>query len=146
MEKDENKFDNEANEEINVNEQNKDLDNEEVEAQEVIESSIEEFTEDENSKEKEIEMKEVIEENKSASKKCGFFKRILAEIINQTIILAGSLIIFFIFNLLIELVGYEIVDRIAVYFIIYVVFNLLYSPIMRSTRLNKTIGDRVVNL
>lgn len=146
MEKDENKFDNEANEENNVDEQNKDLDNEKVEDQEVFESSVEEFTEDENSKGKEIEIKEVIEENKSVSKKGGFFKWILAEIINQTIILAVSLIILFVFKLLIGLVGYEIVNRIAVYFIIYVVCNLLYSPIMKSTKLNKTIGERVVNL
>lgn len=89
------------------------------------------------------EEQEQQEENTEKSKGMIFFKRILSGIIDQGISIAIALILLLVFNTVLKLIGFYVVDREPIFFIIYVITNILYTPICNSSKLEKTIGLKI---
>lgn len=136
--------------------ENKELNNEEniikeemvteVENNDVVtnEEVNEEVVENDNLDQNVIEEMLTVEEVKEDSKIVKFLKRILASVADQIIAVALSLISIVLFDLILRLFGLYIADRQPIFLIIYVIVNILYSPICESTKLNKTIGKKVI--
>ncbi|MBU3228943.1 hypothetical protein [Clostridium algidicarnis] len=101
----------------------------------------------------EYEIKETYESNAKATKndetktgKVTFFDSIQASIINQIVIGGASFIFLMIFNFIMKLVNLRVVDKMGVYVIIYIIVNIIYSPIMEKTKMNNTVGRKVSNI
>lgn len=104
----------------------------------------EEVVEDNNLDQNVIEEMLTVEEVQEDSKIIKFLKRILASVADQIIAVALSLVSIVLFDLILRLFGLYIADRQPIFLIIYVIVNILYSPICESTKLGKTIGKRVI--
>lgn len=75
-----------------------------------------------------------------------FWKSILGSALDQLVVLPLSGIILIVFDFLIEFIGYKVVMPIPVLLIIYGIVNCIYAPIISSTKLNKTLGQKVFNI
>ena len=132
--------------------ENKELNNEENIIKEETVTEVEnndlvineEVVENDNLDQNVIEEMLTVEEVKEDSKIVKFLKRILASVADQIIAVALSLISIVLFDLILRLFGLYIADRQPIFLIIYVIVNILYSPICESTKLNKTIGKKVI--
>lgn len=89
-----------------------------------------------NKKAKEVEVKE-------DSTKLIFFKRVLSGVIDQIILIALSLILLLVLNGILKLFGFYIAEREPMFFILYVISNILYGPICKLSKLNTTIGTKI---
>lgn len=92
-----------------------------------------------------IEVKDVIEKAEKKKNKKGFFNKLIVGVVDQAFLLAVSLGVLFIFDFVLRFLGYEVIDRVGVYFIIYVLANILYTPILMSSSLKATIGNKIFN-
>lgn len=95
------------------------------------------FTQEEN----------IIEDKKdNTNKKVDFFPRLIAAFVDQAIALAISIGLLFAFDGILRLIGFFIADRPTMFFIIYVAVNVLYSPILESTKLRATVGKYLLRI
>lgn len=74
----------------------------------------------------------------------GLLKMIVAQVIDQIIIILISLMIVFIIAALISFGGYYIVSVASVLLIAYVIINILYRPIMKASPLGETLGGKLI--
>ncbi|MBU5454475.1 RDD family protein [Caproiciproducens sp. MSJ-32] len=70
-------------------------------------------------------------------------KRIFTAIIDQVISIALALLILIVFDFLIGLAGYYVSDRESMFLLLYIIINVLYRPVLISTKLEKTIGEKL---
>ena len=132
--------------------ENKELNNEENIIKEETVTEVEnndlvineEVVENDNLDQNVIEEMLTVEEVQEDSKTIKFLKRILASVADQIIAVALSLVSIILFDLILRLFGLYIADRQPMFLIIYVIVNILYSPICESTKLGKTIGKKVI--
>ena len=132
--------------------ENKELNNEENIIKEEMVTEVEnndlvineEVVENDNLDQNVIEEMLTVEEVQEDSKTIKFLKRILASVADQIIAIALSLASIVLFDLILRLFGLYIADRQPMFLIIYVIVNILYSPICESTKLGKTIGKKVI--
>lgn len=95
------------------------------------------FTQEEN----------IIEDKKdNTNKKVDFFPRLIAAFVDQAVALAISIGLLFAFDGILRLIGFFIADRPTMFFIIYVAVNVLYSPILESTKLRATLGKYLLRI
>lgn len=89
---------------------------------------------------------EIAEETKKEedSKALKFFKRILAGVVDQIISIALALLLIIVTDLVLKLFGFYIAEREPMFLIMYVIVNIVYSPICTSTKLKDTIGRKTV--
>lgn len=82
------------------------------------------------------------------TKKSGFFPRLIAAFIDQTISIGLAVGLLYLFDAIIRLkfIGYFVSDRTSVFFIIYVIVNVLYPSITESTKLNGTFGKWLLKI
>lgn len=80
------------------------------------------------------------------SKLASFFARLIAMVLDQTILIGLSFALLYLFELVLKPVGLMVVDRPSIYFIIFVKTNILYGPIMESTKLKKTLGKFILKI
>lgn len=71
---------------------------------------------------------------------------ILANVMDQLIMLCLSAIILLIFSFLIKFVGYYVAMPVPVLFIIYVIVECLYGPTLKNSKLKKTVGDKIFKI
>ena len=132
--------------------ENKELNNEENIIKEETVTEVEnndlvineEVVKNDNLDQNVIEEMLTVEEVQEDSKTIKFLKRILASVADQIIAVALSLVSIILFDLILRLFGLYIADRQPIFLIIYVIVNILYSPICESTKLGKTIGKKVI--
>lgn len=74
----------------------------------------------------------------------GFLKRLLSGIIDQILSIAISLVLLVIFDAIIKLIGFQVSDRESMFLIMYIVTNVLYRPILETTKLKETIGRKLI--
>ena len=88
---------------------------------------------------------EIAEETKKEedSKALKFFK-ILAGVVDQIISIALALLLIIVTDLVLKLFGFYIAEREPMFLIMYVIVNIVYSPICTSTKLKDTIGRKTV--
>lgn len=111
--------------------ENKELNNEEV----IKDNKLEENP---------IEEMLAIDEIHEDSKFMKFLKKLLSSVADQIITIGLSLVGIVLFDFILKLFGLYIAERQPMFLIIYVIVNILYSPICESTKLNKTIGKKVI--
>ncbi|MGL5244850.1 MAG: hypothetical protein ACRC7R_06740, partial [Sarcina sp.] len=113
---------------------------------EVIENEIENNVEDMNNEEvvETIEVKDVVE--KVDDKKPNFLKRLMQSIIDESIILVVALGLLFLSDLILRVFGLFIAERVPFYFIVFVLANVIYAPILKSTKLRCTIGEKILKI
>ena len=94
----------------------------------------------------EVKVIEKVEETKKAEDGKGlrFFKRILAGVVDQIISIAVALLLLIVLDLLLKLFGYYIASREPMFLMMYVIVNVIYGPICKSTKLKDTIGIKTV--
>ncbi|MGL4654748.1 MAG: hypothetical protein ACRCWM_02510 [Sarcina sp.] len=73
----------------------------------------------------------------------GFFSRLMTGVIDQCIVIGSSLIALLIMDGVVRLLGYYIVERVPVFFLLYVLANIIYPLIMQGTRFRATFGNRL---
>lgn len=122
------------------NGENVDNNNEDIINESATEGILDNLVEEDS-----IEVKDVIEKAEKKKNKNGFFNKLMVGVVDQAFLLAVSLGVLFIFDFVLRFLGYYVDDRIAVYFIIYITTNVLYSPILTSSSLKNTIGNKIFN-
>lgn len=113
-----------------------------------------------------VEISEVCEENtnnelqslsedqecdsNSKESKVSFGKAILANFLDQLIIVAGSSVILLVADLIMRIFGYQFVREgyalVCVVMCIYFVINCFYEQLMEGTKLKNTIAKKILNL
>lgn len=74
----------------------------------------------------------------------GILRMIIAQVIDQIIVILISLMIVFIFAAILSFAGYYIVSVASVLLIAYVIINILYRPIMKASPLGETLGGKLL--
>ncbi|MPQ44347.1 RDD family protein [Clostridium tarantellae] len=122
------------------------LPNDEENNEKLVDELVEnmEITNDEEGVIETIEVKDVV--NKPNNKKPSFFKRLVQSVIDEAIILLISLLLLFLIDLILRPMGYFIAERVPFYFIIFVLANIFYAPILKATKLSGTIGEKIMKL
>ncbi|OOM72932.1 RDD family protein [Clostridium sp. BL-8] len=127
--------------------------NSDMEEAEVKTSGIENTEEVSNdTEEAAVTVSEEIESstNEEVDEKPGVSGIILANILDQLLIVACSLLLAFLCNSILKLFGYMFVQGngsiILAGGIIYFIINCIYAPIMEKTKLGKTIAKKILNL
>lgn len=77
-------------------------------------------------------------------KKAGVIRKCVASIIDQYICFGLAVIAVYVFNLLLNLIGYGVADFMAVLMIGYGIMNVLYFAILDSSKLNTTLGRKLL--
>jgi uncharacterized RDD family membrane protein YckC len=75
-----------------------------------------------------------------------FWPNLVASVIDQIISVGISLLILFLMGIILKIIGFKIVDRAAMMFFIYLVVNILYTPIMEGTKLRRTFGRYILKI
>lgn len=122
------------NETIVENEEASTIDNT-IEKTEVIEETPEEILEEEVLAE-EIELENEV--------KPSFVKEILIGVVDQIVSLVAALVILFVFNLIIKIFGYYVAEKEPMFLIMYVIVNIIYSPICNKLKLKQTVGRKIL--
>lgn len=74
----------------------------------------------------------------------GLLRMLVAQVIDQIIIILISLMIVFIFAAILSFAGYYIISVASVLLIAYVIINILYRPIMKASSLGETLGGKLI--
>lgn len=135
---------------VNNEEPNKEIvNNENEEENNEIESELskDEDSEDNEPKDNEIEENTDLSlVNSEVSKKEGkkFFNGILkCSLIDAAITALGSLLCLYLFDLLLRIPGYQVVDFKGIYIIIFLIMSVLYPVIMCNSKQGKTLGQKI---
>lgn len=126
-----------------------DIENQENKEEQVEVTVGESIKEDKESSEELIINENIIEEEKKIDNtknksKNNIFMKLFASIIDQIIVIALALISLVVLDLLLQLLGFYIKEREPMFLIIYVVINIIYSPILESLKIKKTIGKKIL--
>lgn len=109
-----------------------------------------ELTIDQEMTDEEVDMETTVEKVEGVvegvQKKAGFFPRLIAGFIDQTLLIALALGLLFLFDAILRLIGYYVVDRASIFFIIYVIVNVIYPSITESTKLDGTLGKWLLKI
>ena len=73
----------------------------------------------------------------------GFFSRLMSGVIDQCVVVGSSLIALLIIDLAVKPFGYAVIERIPLFFILYVVANILYPTILLGTKIRTTLGNKL---
>lgn len=74
----------------------------------------------------------------------GLLRMLVAQVIDQIIIILISLMIVFIFAAILSFAGYYIISVASVLLIAYIIINILYRPIMKASLLGETLGGKLI--
>ena len=74
----------------------------------------------------------------------GLLRMLVAQVIDQIIIILISLMIVFIFAAVLSFAGYYIISVASVLLIAYIIINILYRPIMKASPLGETLGGKLI--
>lgn len=139
-----------------MNNENEDVkkDNEVSKEEEVIEI-LDNANEDEVLESQEVifdEEEQVIAkeelEIKEGSKKSSFGMKLLASLLDQLFCAGTSVIILFVISVIIRMVGYRfvLIGNYSMFIIIYIIMNILYVPILESTKMKNTFGKSFLKI
>ncbi|WP_315073428.1 RDD family protein [uncultured Clostridium sp.] len=133
---------------VKENETNSDMEETEVQASDA--ENTEEVTND--TEEAAVTVSEEIENSTSeeVNRKSAASGVILANILDQLLIVVCSSLLVFLCNLVLKLFGYMFIQGngsiILAGGIIYFILNCIYAPIMEKTKLRTTIAKKILNI
>ncbi|GEM_PF-1369710 len=116
---------------------------EQEECEEIMSSSIEQ---EESEEIINFNLEEEEEDKKVEVRKSGFMSKLGANLIDQGINLAISFVLLHLFNIILLAFGYQVSDKAQVFLIIYAILNVLFTIILESTKLKKSIGKAILKL
>lgn len=75
-------------------------------------------------------------------------KKLFANIVDQIIVFGGAALLLVLVTLLLKLIGFEFVKGVLqyAYMVSIAVVAILYFPIVESTKLNTTIGKKLLGI
>lgn len=115
----------------------------EKEQENLIEKEVEQIITEEEVQD--IEVEEIYEEVVSSDSKFSYyFKVILSGVLDQILAVGIALILFFVLDLILGVLGYEIAMREEMFLIVYIITNVLYYPISQEILEGKTLGKKVI--
>lgn len=93
-----------------------------------------------------IEEKDVVVEciEEEIEEKKGVVRELLAGVVDQIVVMASSLVVLLVFNLILKIFGYYVVEKQPMFLIIYVIINIIYAPICKQFKLKETVGRKVL--
>jgi len=124
------------------------VNNEDEEKVEVIESSEKKDVDSEGG----VEEKNVLlsdeskEDDEKEIKEPSLIKRILCNVLDQTVLISVSSIALIVFDFLIKFIGYMVVMPLGVLLIIYFIANSIYVPILKKSKFKRTLGEKIFNI
>lgn len=123
---------------------------EETEVVETVENMDEEvLVSEEDIKESgEVINEEQWKEAEGIKKKSGFGSKLLASLLDQVFCVGTSIILLFVTSVIINMFGYRFVllGKYNIGIILYIIVNILYGPIMTSSKLKNTFGRTLLKL
>lgn len=111
--------------------------------EEVMEEAVDSAEEDLASQEN-LVTKEEGESRKG--EKPSFLQRFQSTLIDQIFVGALSLILLYIFDGIIGLLGFRVSDKLGIYLIGYALLSIIYPPIIESTKFGNTIGKKASDI
>lgn len=78
--------------------------------------------------------------------KGGLFSRIFGCVLDQVIVLGVASLLMVVFNLILRLFGFMIVEFTPMLLIFFFIVNCLYSPLMERMQDGRTLGKRIMNI
>lgn len=78
--------------------------------------------------------------------KGSLFTRILSGVLDQAILIGVAALLEVVFDLILRLVGFMVVDYVPILLIIFFMVNCIYSPIMERVKDGRTFGKRIMNI
>ncbi|WP_194189627.1 RDD family protein [Clostridium chrysemydis] len=111
---------------------------------------IDSFLEDEEIKEESKEINNELQdlENEKfveVDNNPSFFKKLFANLLDQALVLGVSAIFLLVFDFVIGFLGFMVVNPSPVLLIIYVIFNVLYYPLIERKG-NRSVGKRILSI
>lgn len=100
----------------------------------------------EQSTEEIVDREEKVDHETDKPYKAGFFVRLVGNIMDQTIALAFAMILYFVFEKVLPLLGYEVIDKVGIFLIMYIVANVLCITIIESTKLGTSVGKKILRI
>lgn len=99
--------------------------------------------------EKELEMyvdRDIIkeEEIKVEGKAFYYVKTILSGVVDQIVAVGLALVLFWVFELILKIIGYEIIGRDQIFLGIFIISNVLYYPLIQELFDGKTLGKKIM--
>lgn len=98
----------------------------------------------------EVEETEIVHSNEENTGENSFSKVILANILDQSLVLAGSAILLLLSDVVLRLFGYMFVRETGAIVlaggIIYFVLNCIYTPVMEKSKAKNTIGKKILSI
>lgn len=117
---------------------------------EATNEDIDSFLEDEEIKEESKEINNELQtlENEKfveVDNNPSFFKKLFANLLDQALVLGVSAIFLLVFDFVIGFLGFMVVNPSPVLLIIYVIFNVLYYPLIERKG-NRSVGKRILSI
>ncbi|MGL6185298.1 MAG: RDD family protein [Clostridium chrysemydis] len=121
-----------------------------VVVEETTNEDIDSFLEDEEIKEESKEINNELQtlENEKfveVDNNPSFFKKLFANLLDQALVLGVSAIFLLVFDFIIGFFGFMVVNPSPVLLIIYVIFNVLYYPLIERKG-NRSVGKRILSI
>ncbi|MCR6515735.1 MULTISPECIES: RDD family protein [Clostridium] len=121
-----------------------------VVVEETTNEDIDSFLEDEEIKEESKEINNELQtlENEKfveVDNNPSFFKKLFANLLDQALVLGVSAIFLLVFDFVIGFFGFMVVNPSPVLLIIYVIFNVLYYPLIERKG-NRSVGKRILSI
>lgn len=121
-----------------------------VVVEETTNEDIDSFLEDEEIKEESKEINNELQtlENEKfveVDNNPSFFKKLFANLLDQALVLGVSAIFLLVFDFVIGFLGFMVVNPSPVLLIIYVIFNVLYYPLIERKG-NRSVGKRILSI
>ena len=73
-------------------------------------------------------------------------KKLIANLIDQVIVFGGGALLLLLVSLIMKWIGFEFVSLIKMYIVAAAIVGVLYFPIVESSKLNATIGKKLLNV
>lgn len=114
-----------------------------IEVEEEVVLNNEENIEDENIQDIAEEPKKTIEKIKINN---GFLKNFMMSLIDQIIVLFLGLVVMIVTDLVLKLFGYQVIaaERSTFFLIIYAIVNIVYLPLCKLGKFERTIGYKII--
>ncbi len=109
-----------------------------IEETEVVSESVEEILG------KESLVEDIQVEDKQKVKDNCFIKELLVGVIDQIVVIAGSLATLLVFNLILKIFGYYVSEKETIFLIIYILINIIYVPVCKMLKLKETVGRKIL--
>lgn len=66
--------------------------------------------------------------------------------VNLVTVNAMAFVLYLLTKVILSVLGYDIKDTFGIYLVVYVIANLLYTPVLKLLKMEQTVGEKVLNI